>query len=86
MSLAKKLYRQLSGREEKEVKFDFLEFIFILEFPRKVSQYVYELVKLDESEEECEERFEEEEAVDRLDRMSILDAISQCDAFRHTIR
>ena len=30
--------------------------------------------------------FEEEEAVDRLDRMSILDAISQCDAFRHTIR
>ena len=86
MSLAKKLYRQLSGREEKEVIFNFLEFIFILEFPRKVSQYVYELVKLDESEEECEERFEEEEAVDRLDRMSILDAISQCDAFRHTIR
>ena len=47
---------------------------------------MYELVKLDESEEECEERFDEGEAVDRLDRMSILDAISQCDAFRHTIR
>ena len=46
---------------------------------------MYELVKLDESEEESEER-SEEEAAERLDRMSILDAISQCDAFRHTIR
>ena len=50
-----------------------------------MSQYVYELVKLDESEEEGEER-SEEDAVENLDRMSILDAISQCEAFRHTIR
>ena len=47
---------------------------------------MYELVKLDESEEEGEERSEEEEASERLDRMAILDAISQCDAFQHTIR
>ena len=46
-----------------------------------MSQYVYELVKLDDSEEEGNEEIPEEE-----DRMSILDAISQCDAFRHTIR
>ena len=51
----------------------------------QVSQYVYELVKLDESEEEGEEG-SEEDAVENLDRMSILDAISQCEAFRHTIR
>ena len=47
-----------------------------------MSQYVYELVKLDENEEEKEERTEEE----MLDRMSILEAISQCEAFRLTIR
>ena len=46
---------------------------------------MYELVKVNESEEEYEER-SEEEATETLDRMSILDAISQCDAFRHTIR
>ena len=85
LSLAKKLYRQLSGREEKEVKFDFKN-RFLFMNGMKVSQYVYELVKLDESEEEGEERSEEEEAAERLDRMSILDAISQCDAFQHTIR
>ena len=84
LSLAKKLYRQLSGREEKEVKLDFRN-RFSLMNDMQVSQYVYELVKLDESEEENEER-SEEEATERLDRMSILDAISQCDAFRHTIR
>ena len=43
---------------------------------------MYELVKLDENEEEKEERTEEE----MLDRMSILEAISQCEAFRLTIR
>ena len=47
-----------------------------------MSQYVYELVKLDDGEEGEEERPEEE----NLDRMSILDAISQCEAFRLTIR
>ena len=43
---------------------------------------MYELVKLDENEEEKEERPEEE----NLDRMSILEAISHCEAFRLTIR
>ena len=43
---------------------------------------MYELVKLDDGEEGEEERPEEE----NLDRMSILDAISQCEAFRLTIR
>ena len=46
---------------------------------------MYELVKVDESEDVGEER-SEEDASENLDRMSILDAISQCEAFRHTIR
>ena len=44
---------------------------------------MFELVKLDDGEEEEEEERPDEE---KLDRMSILDAISQCEPFRLTIR